>query len=149
MAAKQARDLGIKARLMGTDNWGSPDLIELGGEAINGGYFVNLTDLADPAIKNFVAEYRKAYGADPVLPNPVMAQDALLMIVDAIKRAKSTDGTKIAAALATTRNLQVTSGPLTIDPKTHDPLDKPAVIQKVDVATKSFPFVKKFYPGGK
>ncbi len=148
MAAKQARDLGIKARLMGTDNWGSPDLIELGGDAINGGYFVNLTDLADPAIKGFVAEYRKAYGADPVLPNPVMAQDALLMVVDAMKRAKSTDGTKMAAALATTKNLQVTSGPLTIDPKTHDPLDKPAVIQKVDVPNKSFPFVKKFYPGG-
>jgi branched-chain amino acid transport system substrate-binding protein len=71
------------------------------------------------------------------------------MIVDAIKRANSTDGTKMAAALATIKNLKVTSGPLTIDPKTHDPLDKPAVIQKVDVATKSFPFVKKFYPGGK
>ena len=149
MAAKQARDLGLKARLLGTDNWGSPDLIELGGSAIDGGYFVNLADLADPDIKGFVAEYRKTFGADPVLPNPVMAQDALLLIVHAIKTAKSTDGTKMAQAMANTKGLKVTSGVLTMDPKTHDPLDKPAVIQKVDSKAGAFVFVKKFHPGGK
>ena len=37
LAAKQARDLGITASLMGGDNWGSPDLITLGGSAIEGG----------------------------------------------------------------------------------------------------------------
>jgi branched-chain amino acid transport system substrate-binding protein len=149
MAAKQARDLGIKAKLMGTDNWGSPDLIDLGGSAIDGGYFVNLTDLADPDIKGFVAEYRKTYGADPVLPNPVMAQDALLLIVNAIRTAKSTDGVKMAQAMVNTKNLKVTSGVLTIDPATHDPLNKPGVIQKVDVKAKAFVFVKKFDPAKK
>ena len=149
MAAKQARDLGLKARLLGTDNWGSPDLIELGGSAIHGGYFVNLTDLADPDIKGFVQEYRKAFGADPVLPNPVMAQDALLLVVHGIQAAKSTDGAKMAQAMAHARGLKVTSGVLTIDPVTHDPLDKPAVIQKVDTQAKSFVFVKKFHPGTK
>lgn len=144
MAAKQARDLGIKATLLGTDNWGSPDLIDLGGSAIDGGYFVNLTDLADPDIQDFVAEYRAAYGEDPVLPNPVMAQDALLMIVEALKKAGSTDGAKIADALANLRDLKVTSGVLTIDPENHNPLDKPAVIQQVDVANRTFKFVKKF-----
>jgi len=149
MAAKQARDLGITSKLMGTDNWGSPDLIDLGGSAIDGGYFVNLTDLADPDIKGFVAEYRKTYGAEPVLPNPVMAQDALLLIVNAIKTSKSTDGVKMAQAMVNTKNLKVTSGTLTIDPTTHDPLNKPGVIQKVDVKTKSFVFVKKFDPAKK
>lgn len=149
MAAKQARDLGIKAQLLGTDNWGSPDLIELGGDAINGGYFVNLTDLDDPDIQGFVKEYRKLYGSDPVLPNPVMAQDALLMLVDSIKRAHSTDGTKIAKALEQVKNLKVTSGRVTINPADHNPLNKPAVIQKVDTKAKRFIFVKKFYPSGR
>jgi branched-chain amino acid transport system substrate-binding protein len=144
MAAKQARDLGIKATLLGTDNWGSPDLIELGGSAIDGGYFVNLTDLADPDIQDFVAEYKAEFGEEPVLPNPVMAQDALIMIVDAIKRAESTDGTKMAEALSTTKDLTVTSGIVTIDPSNHNPLDKPAVIQQVDVPGKTFKFVKKY-----
>ncbi len=146
MAAKQARDLGIKAVLLGTDNWGSPDLIELGGSAIDGGFFVNLTDLADPDIQDFVAEYRQKFGEDPVLPNPVMAQDALLLIVDSIKRANSFEGPKVAEAMTNTVGLKVTSGTLTIDPTTHDPLDKPAVIQKVDVTNNAFPFHMKFYP---
>jgi branched-chain amino acid transport system substrate-binding protein len=144
MAAKQARDLGINAVLLGTDNWGSPDLIDLGGSAIDGGYFVNLADLADPDIKDFVAEYKAAFNEDPVLPNPVMAQDALLMIVDSIKRANSVEGAKIAKAMETIKDLKVTSGPLTISAADHNPFNKPAVIQKVDVKNKTFQFVKKY-----
>lgn len=145
MAAKQARDLGIEAVLLGTDNWGSPDLIELGGSAIDGGYFVNLADLADPDIQEFVAEYKALFGEEPVLPNPVMAQDALIMIVEALKAAGSTDGEKLADALANLKDVKVTSGPLTINPDDHNPLDKPAVIQQVDVANKTFKFVKKYF----
>ncbi|HOI82378.1 MAG: ABC transporter substrate-binding protein [Thermovirgaceae bacterium] len=144
MAAKQARDIGITATLLGTDNWGSPDLIDLGGSAIDGGYFVNLTDLADPDIQDFVAEYKAAFGEDPVLPNPVMAQDALIMIVEALKTAGTTDGEKLAEALANLSDIKVTSGVLTISPEDHNPLDKPAVIQQVDVANKTFKFVKKY-----
>ncbi len=145
MAAKQARDLGIEAVLLGTDNWGSPDLIELGGSAIDGGYFVNLADLADPDIQDFVAEYKAAFGEEPVLPNPVMAQDALIMIVEGLKKAGTTDGAKLADALANLKDIKVTSGPLTINPEDHNPLDKPAVIQQVDVANKTFKFVKKYF----
>lgn len=144
MAAKQARDLGIEAVLLGTDNWGSPDLIELGGSAIDGGYFVNLTDLADPDIQEFVTEYKAAFGEEPVLPNPVMAQDALLMIVDALDRSGGAGGEPLAEALATIKDLKVTSGVLTVDPADHNPLDKPAVIQQVDVANTAFKFVKKY-----
>ena len=149
MAAKQARDLGIEAVLLGTDNWGSPDLIELGGSAIDGGYFVNLADLADPDIQEFVAEYKALFGEEPVLPNPVMAQDALIMIVEALKAAGSTDGEKLADALANLKDVKVTSGPLTINPDDHNPLDKPAVIQQVDVANKTFKFVKKYFSVGR
>lgn len=145
MAAKQARDLGIEAILLGTDNWGSPDLIELGGSAIHGGYFVNLTDLADPDIKEFVAEYKALYGEEPVLPNPVMAQDALIMIVEALKAAGTTEGPKLAETIANLKDIKVTSGPLTMNPEDHNPLDKPAVIQQVDVEGKTFKFVKKYF----
>ncbi len=144
MAAKQARDMGIEATLLGTDNWGSPDLIDLGGSAIDGGYFVNLTDLADPDIQDFVAEYTEKFGEEPVLPNPVMAQDALIMIVEAINQAGTTEGAAVAEKLANLKDLQVTSGILTINPEDHNPLDKPAVIQQVDVPNKTFKFVKKY-----
>ncbi|MDR1875672.1 MAG: ABC transporter substrate-binding protein [Synergistaceae bacterium] len=144
MAARQARDLGIGAILLGTDNWGSPDLIDLGGEAVDGAYFVNLADLDDPDIRDFVAEYRQTFGVDPVLPNPIMAQDALIMIAEAAKAAGAVEGPKLAAALANLKDIKVTSGALTVDPANHNPLNKPAVIQKVDVAKKTFAFVEKY-----
>ena len=144
MAAKQARDLGLKATLLGTDNWGSPDLIDLGGEAVDGAYFVNITDLDDPDIRSFVNEYRETYGSDPVLPNPVLAQDALIMFAEAAKAAGTTEGGKLAEALANLKDVKVTSGVLTMNPIDHNPLNKPAVIQKVDVAKKAFIFVEKY-----
>ena len=140
LAAKQARDLGITASLMGGDNWGSPDLITLGGSAIEGG-IVNWL-LEDPDIQDFVKEYREKYGADPVLPNPVMAIDALYMLIDVIKRAGTTDGPALAEALENTKDLKVLTGILTIDPETHNPLNKPAVIQQVKDG--EFIFVEKY-----
>jgi ABC-type branched-subunit amino acid transport system substrate-binding protein len=131
LASKQARELGIKSTLMGGDGWGSPDLVDLAGNAVEGAYFVNLAALEDPAIQDFLKEYRAKYNQDPVLPNPLMAYDAMIWLADAIKRAGSTDGTKIRDAMEQTKDLQVLTGKLTVDPKTHNPLNKPAVIQQV------------------
>ncbi|WP_222927665.1 ABC transporter substrate-binding protein [Biomaibacter acetigenes] len=142
LAAKQARDLGIKATLMGGDNWGSPDLITLGGSAVEGGYFVNLASMEDPDIQDFIKEYKAKFNTDPVLPNPVMAIDALYMLVDAIKRAGTTDGPALADALENTSNLKVLTGILTIDPSTHNPLNKPAIIQQVKDG--KFIYVEKY-----
>ncbi|MCX6028561.1 MAG: ABC transporter substrate-binding protein [Chloroflexi bacterium] len=143
LASKQARDLGIKAVLMGGDGWGSPDLMDLGGQAVEGAYFVNLAALEDPAIQGFIKDYRAKYSnQDPVLPNPLMAYDAMLWVADAIKRAGSTDGTKIRDAMEQTKDLQVLTGKLSVDPKTHNPLNKPAVIQQVKGG--KFVYVKTF-----
>lgn len=131
LVMKQARDLGIGAKFLGGDGWGSPDLITLGGSAVEGSYFVNLASLDDPDIQKWIADYKAKYNQEPVLPNPVMAVDALLAVVDAIKKANSADPVKIAEQLEKTKDLPVLTGKLTIDPKTHNPLNKPAVIQEV------------------
>lgn len=132
LIAKQARDLGITAPFMGGDGVGSPDLVTIGGEATEGFYFTNLADLADPALSEWLEEYRALYGTDPVLPNPVMAVDALLLVVDAMKRAGTTDGETLAEAIENTKSLKVlTTDNFTMDPLTHNPLDKPAVINVV------------------
>jgi branched-chain amino acid transport system substrate-binding protein len=131
LVMKQAADLGIKAKFLGGDGWGSPDLITLGGSAVEGSYFVNLASLDDPDIQSFIKEYKEKYKSDPIMPNPVMAIDGLYAVVEAIKKANSTDPVKITEQLEKTKDLQVLSGKLTIDPKTHDPLNKPAVIQEV------------------
>jgi branched-chain amino acid transport system substrate-binding protein len=124
---KQAKDLGIKAVFIGGDGWASPDLITLGGAAVEGSYLVNIASLEDPDIQ----EYRAKFNTDPIMPNPVMAIDGLYAIIDAIKKTNGLDPAKIAAQLEKTKDLQVLSGKLTIDPATHNPLNKPAVIQEI------------------
>jgi branched-chain amino acid transport system substrate-binding protein len=131
LVMKQARDLGITAKFLGGDGWGSPDLITLGGSAVEGSYFVNLASLDDPDIQKWIADYKAKFNQEPVLPNPVMAVDGLLAVVDAIKKANSADPVKIAEQLEKTTDLPVLTGKLTIDPKTHNPLNKPAVMQEV------------------
>lgn len=131
LVMKQARDLGITAKFLGGDGWGSPDLITLGGSAVEGSYFVNLASLDDPDIQKWIADYKTKYKQDPVLPNPVMAVDGLLAVVDAIKKTNSADPVKVAEQLEKTKDLQVLTGKLTIDPATHNPLNKPAVMQEV------------------
>lgn len=142
LAMKQARDLGIKAAFLGGDGWGSPDLISLGGSAVEGSYFVNLASLDDPDIQSWIKDYKAKYNAEPVLPNPVMAVDGLYAVVEAIKKANSTDSVKIAEELTKIKDLPVLSGKLTIDPATHNPLNKPAVIQQVKDG--KFIFATKF-----
>lgn len=128
---KQAADLGIKTQFIGGDGWASPDLVTLGGSAVEGSYFVNIASLDDPDIQGFIKDYKAKYNEEPVMPNPVMAIDALYAIIDAIKVTNGTDPVKIAEQLEKTKDLQVLSGKLTIDPTNHNPLNKPAIIQKV------------------
>jgi branched-chain amino acid transport system substrate-binding protein len=139
---KQARDLGIKAVCMGGDGWGSPDLVTLGGSAVEGSYFVNLACLDDPEIQDFIKDYRAKYNNDPVMPNPVMAIDALDVIVDAITKTGGTDPAKLCAQIEQTKGLQTLTGVFTVDPATHNPLNKPAVIQQVKDG--KFIYVTKF-----
>ena len=73
-----------------------------------------------------------------------MAQDALIMIVEGAKKAGSCDGPALVKGLEEIKDIRVTSGILTIDPANHNPLDKPAVIQKVDVGSREFAFVEKY-----
>ena len=128
---KQAADLGMKPVFMGGDGWASPDLVPLSGGAAEGSFFVNIASLEDPDIQGFVKEYKAKYNADPVMPNPVMAIDALDAIIDAIQKTNGTDPAKILAQLELTKDLPALTGKLTIDPATHNPLNKPAIIQEV------------------
>lgn len=143
LAMKQARDLGMKCQFIGGDGWGSPDIFTLGGPAVEGGYLVNLAAMEDPDIQQFIKDYKAKYNADPVLPNPVMAIDALQLICDAVKRTGGkTDGDSLIKAFEETKGLKVLTGTLTIDPQTHNPLNKPAVIQQLKGG--QFVFVEKY-----
>jgi len=128
--ARQARRLGIQAPLMGGDGWESPELRNIGGEAIVGSYYSNhfASDAPSQRAQSFIAVWREKYHtAAPALG--ALGYDATLMIIDAIRRANSTEPAKLRQALASTTNLDAVSGKLTLDPN-RNPV-KPAVVVRV------------------
>jgi branched-chain amino acid transport system substrate-binding protein len=142
LAVKQARGLGIKAQLMGGDNWASPDLLALAGPAIEGAYFSNTTSYQEPRIAAWIKQHEKEFGG-PVLRTALLANDALFVIVDAIKRTNSTEGDKLVSAIEQTKDLPVlTTEKFTMDPNTHDPLNIPAYFSKIQDG--KFVFVERY-----
>jgi branched-chain amino acid transport system substrate-binding protein len=131
LIARQAKALGLRAVLLGADGWDSPKLVEIGGEAVEGAYFSNhySADDPSPAVRQFVAAYRKKYGVDPD-SIAALSYDAMKLLADAIRRAGSTEGKRVRDALADTRDFAVVSGAITMDAD-RNPI-KPAVILKVE-----------------
>lgn len=131
--SKQARELGITQPLLGTDGWDDPKLVEIAGAAaLNNGYFSNhySPQDTDPNVVKFVEAYKKEYGQEPSAL-AALGYDSALMLIDAIKRAGSDDPAKIREALEQTKNLQVSTGIITLDAN-HNPVKSAVVIEMKD-----------------
>jgi branched-chain amino acid transport system substrate-binding protein len=142
--ARQARDLGITAPLVGGDGWDSPKLWEIGGKALNGCYFSNHYSVDDPspAVQKFVADYKVKFGATPDAL-AALGYDAARILAEAIRKAGTTEGAKIRDALADTKSFAGVTGSITID-KDRNAV-KPVVMLKVEDG--KFVFQEKIEPG--
>src|SRR5215467_4083990 len=115
LIAKQARQFGIKATLVGGDGRDGSSLIPVGGKAIEGAYFSNhfSTEDKSPLVQDFVKKYKQKYNAVPDA-FAALGYDATKLLADAIKRAGSTDPEKIRAAIQETEGFPGVSGKITI-----------------------------------
>jgi branched-chain amino acid transport system substrate-binding protein len=130
---KQARELGMTIPILGGDAWDSPRLAEIGGpQALNNTYFTNFYSVEDknPVSNAFVAAYQKEYGQPPD-SMAAMGYDAARLLVDAIKRANSTDAAKIRDALADTKKFQSVSGDMDLN-ASHDAVRGVVIIEMKD-----------------
>ena len=127
---RQAREIGVTSKLIGTDGWDDPKLIEIAGlNAVEGTFFSNhySPQDQDPKVVDFVQAYKAEYNQDPSAL-AVLGYDCALVVIDAIKRAGSDDPEKIRQALEETKNLQVTTGSLSIDAN-HNPIKSAVVVE--------------------
>ena len=130
---KQAREIGLTCPMLGSDGWDSPKLVEVAGkEACNKGYFTNAytAEDKDPAVQKFVKAYQGKFNKVPDV-FAMQGYNAGLILFNAIKTAKTTDGTKLADAIAKTKDLQVANGKLTYDEK-HNPITTALVLELKD-----------------
>jgi branched-chain amino acid transport system substrate-binding protein len=145
--AKQARQLGLTGPLLGADGWDAPELWELGGDALNGSYISNHYSADDPSetIQKFVHGYRQRYGNLAPDAHAALAYDALRFLAEAIRRAGTTEGSKLRDALAETKNFAGVTGIISMDRDRN--AVKPAVILKLEDAR--YIYQETIQPGGK
>ncbi len=122
LMTKQARALGLKQPVFGGDGYDAPELLQIGGEAMEGVVFTTFFHedavATDIGLK-FYSAYRERFGRTPSSME-AMAVDAYLLMVDAIARAGVADPVKIRDALAVA-DLEVVTGRTVMDPLTRNP----------------------------
>jgi branched-chain amino acid transport system substrate-binding protein len=145
LVARQARELGLSAPLLGGDGWDSSKLYEVGGPALDGSYFSNHYSADDPSprIRQFLEAYRKKYAGE--VPDGLAAQgyDAMMVLAEAMARAPDLSGPALRDALARTADYDGVTGRITIDAQRN--AMKPAVVLKVAAGGK-FEFVERVQP---
>jgi branched-chain amino acid transport system substrate-binding protein len=131
LLCKQARDLGLTLPIFGGDGWEAPELIEIGGKAVEGTYYIShySSESTAPEVRTFVEKYRARFNGETPDSNAPLAYDAALIAIEAIARAGSTEGPKLRDALATTKNFPGVTGRTTIDAQRN--ASKSAVILTV------------------
>src|SRR6185437_1655470 len=109
--ALQARQLGITVPFIGGDGWDSDQLTAVAKVALDNCYFTNhfSSDDKTPTVQNFVKSYRAAYGHDPDAM-AALGFDAAGVLIDSIKRAKTTDGAALRNAIASTKDFHGVTG---------------------------------------
>lgn len=96
--AQQAALQGLNVRLMGADGFDSPELIELGGRAVEGALFTSgfYNETRDELGRNFVEKYEAAYGSKPDMfaANAYDSARILIQVIGEVgaDRAKVRDG---------------------------------------------------------
>jgi len=117
LLAKQARELGFKGPILGGDAYEAPELIEIGGDAVEGIIFsthYHPDAELSPASKPFVEAFEAEYGERPSA-FAALGYDAYMLTIDAIERANSFDPAAIRDAMAATKNFPGVTGTISMD----------------------------------
>jgi branched-chain amino acid transport system substrate-binding protein len=132
LLAKQLKDLGVKIPILSGDGAQVPELLSIGGEAVNGMYFTALfhrqgatTELGRKFMQAYEFTYKK-----PLDGFSALGGDGYFLLTAAMNKAGGTGGAKVAQALAATKDFAGVTGVITMGPN-HNPIKGVTVI-KVD-----------------
>jgi branched-chain amino acid transport system substrate-binding protein len=128
LIVRQARDLGLTVPIFGGDGWEAPELIQIGGPAINGTYYSTHYSAEDesPKVQDFVKKYKAKWNGEIPDAMAALGYDSAMVLADAMKRAGTTAEPQLRNAIADTRDFEGITGKTTLDE--HRNATKPAVI---------------------
>lgn len=132
LLAQQARDIGLNVPILAGDGVQAPELLELGGRAVEDIYFTthfHKDMITSERGKIFLKLFEQETGRTEPDAFTAMAADAYFIVLDAIKRANSTDAVKVRDAILATKDFSGVTGRISLK-SDGDPI-KAMVIDKV------------------
>ena len=134
LIVQQARELGYEGPIVGSDSWGTADLLDLCGEACNGLFFSThyAPDIATEVGQTFISAYEERYNATPS-DVAALTYDAFQMMFMAIENANSMDKADVRDALANIELFEGVTGVMSFDEQ-GDPIKCAVIIQIQDGA---------------
>ncbi|WP_294756148.1 ABC transporter substrate-binding protein [uncultured Lactobacillus sp.] len=130
---KQARQIGIKVPIIGSDGMADPKLAQIAG-AKNASRIYYTTPFStqvaakDPTASKFMQNFKKRYHEEAPTFS-ALAYDAVYMIKEAIENEKSDDSARIAKGLSNIQNFTGVTGKINVD-KNHNP-EKPLAVEEL------------------
>jgi branched-chain amino acid transport system substrate-binding protein len=132
LLAKQLQDLGVKVPVLTGDGAQVPELLSIGGPAVDGMYFTahfHQQGISTELGKKYLEAYQAAYHKD-LDGFAALGAESYFLLTNAMAKAGSREGPKVAQALAGTKDFPGVSGLITMGPD-HNPI-KGVVIIKVE-----------------
>ncbi|MBI2517635.1 MAG: ABC transporter substrate-binding protein [Opitutae bacterium] len=144
LICKQARALGFTGALFGGDAWEGPDLVAIGGAAVEGTYYSThaSSESPNPATQAFVKRYQARWNGETPNATTTLGYESAILLFDAMRRAGTTESAALRDALAATKDFPGVTGSITIDEKRN--ASKPAMI--IVVKDGKFKFVEAVQP---
>lgn len=130
---QQAKRLGITAPFLGSDSWGSSELITLCGTDCEGYYFSThyAADNATPVAQNFINAYKEKHGTTPD-DVAALTYDSFGLLWTAIKNACSTDRLAIRDGMAKISDFEGVTGTMKFQEGSGDPIKSAVILQIKD-----------------
>lgn len=130
---QQAKRLGITAPFLGSDSWGSAELLTLCGADCDGYYFSThyAADNATPVAKKMIDAYKAKYGTTPD-DVAALTYDSFGLLWQALQSAGSIDRQAVRDALAKIPNYEGVTGTMQFQEGSGDPIKSAVILQIKD-----------------
>jgi branched-chain amino acid transport system substrate-binding protein len=130
---QQAKRLGITAPFLGSDSWGSAELLNLCGADCEGYYFSThyAPDIATPIATKFIDAYKAKYNATPD-DVAALTYDAFGLLWTALKNAGKVDRQAVRDAMAKIPSYDGVTGNMKFQEGSGDPIKSAVILQIKD-----------------
>lgn len=130
---QQAHRLGIEVPFLGSDSWGSAELLQLCGADCEGYYFSThyAADAATPQATAFIDAYNTKYGSTPD-DVAALTYDAFGLLFQALKAAGSVDREAVRNAMAQVSGFEGVTGNMQFQEGSGDPVKSAVILQIKD-----------------